>query len=201
MKIKEMNRLTEHFDFYFGQKDPLVLHPVVEAPLHLDALLYEPNKPYPFWKLVTMGASDYKMPAIRPLFDRRNEYMLLIHPEVDLHDPAVANKYYRLLCEVALYPAMSKTALTYGHSIEWQPEEGEDTVGAYLELPQMIRGTGVLRCKLGIGKRVTCLQVIPLNREEMDRCLEVGPQAFSYFLYPDQGEGYYVRRLNEKKDV
>lgn len=45
---------------------------------HIDALLYAPNEAYPFWKLVTAGASDYKMSAPRGALGKRNEYMMFM---------------------------------------------------------------------------------------------------------------------------
>ena len=73
MKRKEMDKLIKHFDQYFEQKDCTILHPVVDDGYHIDVLLYEPNKKYPFWKLVTMGASDYKMPKSPNSFGQFNE--------------------------------------------------------------------------------------------------------------------------------
>lgn len=54
----------KHFDKYFEQSDCVVLHPIVDDGFHVDVLLYEPNEKYPFWKLVSTGASDYEMPKI-----------------------------------------------------------------------------------------------------------------------------------------
>ena len=73
MNQKEMDKLTKHFDTYFHQSDCTVLHPIVMEP-HIDALLYKPNDAFPFWKLVTMGASDYKMPLTQKTISQHNEY-------------------------------------------------------------------------------------------------------------------------------
>lgn len=75
MKTKEMDKLIQHCDTYFEQEDCMVLHPIVDDGLHIDVLLYKPNEKYPFWKLVTMGASDYKMPAIQNALGLQNEYI------------------------------------------------------------------------------------------------------------------------------
>ena len=55
-----MDKLIKHFDTYFEQNDSTVIHPIVDYGLHIDVLLYGPNDKFPFWKLVTMGASDYR---------------------------------------------------------------------------------------------------------------------------------------------
>ena len=85
MKISEMNKITRHYDKHFQQTDTLVIHPNFKAKLHVDALLYQPTKTFPFWKLATMGASGYAMPG-RHTLGNRNEYMLFIDPPVDMTD-------------------------------------------------------------------------------------------------------------------
>ena len=58
MNIRQMGKLTRHFDAYFGQTDSLVLHPTEDPdPLHIDVLLYPPNAKYPFWKMTLENRS------------------------------------------------------------------------------------------------------------------------------------------------
>lgn len=191
MKQKEMDKLTKHFDTFFGQNDCTVLHPAVMEP-HIDALLYKPNDCYPFWKLVTMGAGDYKMPAPKNSLGNRNEYMMFIHSDVDMTNREIAGWYFNKLMEIACYPIATNTFISYGHSVEWAPEDGEEMISAYVELPQIINDVGILRCKLGFMKTVICLQVLLLNREETDKLLEIGPEQFSYFLYPEEGDAHFL---------
>ena len=199
MRPREMDRLIRHFDNYFEQSDCLVMHPSKANP-HIDALLYPPNAAHPYWKLVSMGASDHAMPALPNTLGNRNEYLMLIDPEEDMRDPAVAGWYYTRLMEIALYPFATGTAVTYGHSMEWPPEEGEEMIGAFLEMPQFTRDAGALRCKLGWLKTTVCLQVILLTRSDMDRLLQIGPQAFSDYLYPEEGRAHILceRHRSEK---
>ena len=186
MKIREMKRFYEHMDHYFEQTDSTVLHPIVDDGFHVDVLLYKPSEKYPFWKLITMGASDFKMPRLQNSLGNRNEYMIFVDPELDLTDREVLTWYYNILLSIAYYPAATNTAVTYAHSIEWgEAEEGCDMEGAFLEFPQMIETTDILRCKLGLMKTVVCLQAITLTRSEIDKLMEIGPQEFSSFLYPD----------------
>jgi len=93
MKVKEMDKLIDHCNTYFEQSDPLVSHPVVDFGLHIDILLYKPNEKYPFWKLVTMGASDYKMPKAPNTVGLYNEYMMFVAADVDLMDKETLNWY------------------------------------------------------------------------------------------------------------
>ena len=186
-----MDKLTKHFDKYFQQSDCMVLHPAVMEP-HIDALLYKPNDAYPFWKMVSMGASDYKMPAPGKTLGDRNEYIMFIDPSEDMTNPEVANWYFNKLLAVALYPLATKSFISYGHSVEWAPDDEEEMVAAYLELPQIVDDVGMLRCKLGLMKTVVCLQVVLLNREETNKLLQIGSEQFSYFLYPEEGTPHFL---------
>ena len=191
MTQKEMDKLIQHFDTYFQQNDCMVLHPAAINP-HVDGLLYKPNETYPYWKLVTMGASDYKMPATKNALGNRNEYMMFIDSGEDMTNPEIANWYFGQLLEVAFYPISTKSFITYGHSVEWAPNDEEEMVGAFLEMPQIVENVRVLRCKLGMMKTVICLQVILLNRAETNMLLEIGPEQFSHYLYPDEGPCHFL---------
>lgn len=208
MRVSQMVKLTRHFDTCFEQSDSLVLHSMNKPdPLHIDVLLYPPNQKYAFWKLVTMGASDYRMPPAKPTFSRYNEYIMLVDADEDLNDRETALWYYRKLMMVANYPAQTKTHITYGHSLEWEPEEvfpgqteQDEMIGAFLELPGVIENNGILYCKLGIFKKVACLQVVLLNRAEVDTLLKIGGQQFSEYLCPEEGRPHFLseRRRSEK---
>ena len=203
MNIRQMGKLTRHFDAYFGQTDSLVLHPTEDPdPLHIDVLLYPPNAKYPFWKMATMGASDFNMPPAPHTLSRYNEYMMFMDKSEDFEDRETVGWYYNKLMMVAHYPVLEGIHVTYGHSFEWGLQEEEkvfdcetdedEMIGAFLELPQIIEDPGILRCKLGIFKTVACLQVVLLNRAEIDRLLEIGPQQFSEFLCPEQGRPHFL---------
>ena len=186
MKTKEMDKLIKHFDTYFEQDDSMVLHPVVDAGLHIDVLMYKPNKKYPFWKLVTMGASDYKMPSVPNTVGLHNEYIMFVDSEIDLTDKDVLSWYYENLLTVATYAYFNKTHITFGHSFEWKPEKtDEEMIAAFIEFPQIIGTTQILKCKLGLMKTVACLQVVLLNKKELEKLMEIGPIAFSDYLYPE----------------
>lgn len=191
MKQNDMVKLTNHFDYYFHQNDSRILHPVVMEP-HIDALLYEPNEAYPFWKMVTMGASDYKMPVKKAKLGNRNEYIMFIDSNEDLTNIDIANWYFNKILEVALFPINTKSFISYGHSVEWAPNDEEEMVSAYLEMPQIVDDAGILRCKLSFLKTVICLQVILLNRAETQNLLNIGPEQFSYYLYPEEGKNHFI---------
>ena len=189
MKLKDMDRLIAHFDRYFEQTDCMILHPAVENEYHIDVLLYKPNKRYPFWKLVTMGAGDYKMPAADNTISRYNEYIMFVSESEDLDDKEILRWYHDKLMVVATFAYIEKTHVTYGHSFEWENDDPEDEmIAAFIGFPQIIGDVGVLRCKLSMFKTVACLEMVLLNRAELDRLLDVGPESFDSFLYPE-GDG------------
>ena len=187
MTIKEMDRLTAHFNRYFKQSDCRVLHATDGLLPHIDVLVYPPNATYPFWKLATMGASDYKMPAPKQALGNRNEYMMFVDASEDLTDPAVVRWYYTMLRGIASYPTEARSFVSYGHSVEWGEEDDTDIVGAFIEMPQIIEDVGVLRCKLGLLKQTVCLQVVLLTQNEMNQMQTIGREAFSEYLYPEDG--------------
>jgi SUMO ligase MMS21 Smc5/6 complex component len=78
--------------------------------------------------------------------------------------------------------------------MEWKNDDPNDEmVGAFIEMPQIIEDVGILRCKMGLSKKVTCLQVVLLNRQEINHLLKIGPQAFSNYLYPENGDrGHFL---------
>lgn len=186
VKTKEMDKLIKHFDTYFEQDDSTVLHPIVDDGLHIDVLMYEPNEKYPFWKLATMGASDYKMPPVQNTVGLNNEYMMFVDSSVDLTDKDMLMWYYNKLLMVASFAYYNNTHITYAHSFEWENEDSDDEmVAAFIEFPQIIGTTAILKCKLGLMKTVACLQVVLLNKEELEKLMEIGPIAFSDYLYPE----------------
>lgn len=181
-----MDRLIKHFDKYFEQTDCTVLHPVVENGMHIDVLLYKPDEKYPFWKLVTMGACDYQMPPVKNTVSRRNEYIMFVDASEDLENRETALWYHSKLLMIASYAYACKTHITYGHSFEWENEDPSDEmIAAFVEFPQVIENVEVLRCKLGLMKTVACLQVVLLNKTDLEKLMEIGPQAFSEYLYPE----------------
>lgn len=188
MTVREMDNLTAHFDRYFEQENEHVLHPIVDNGFHVDVLVYEPTEKYPFWKLVTMGASDYKMPKIPNTIGNRNEYIMFVDADEDLHDKSVMSWYHAKLTMIASYAKFYNTHVTYSHSFEWENEDAEDEmIAAFIEFPQIIPDAGVLRCKTGLFKTVACLQVVLLNKDDLSRLMEIGRQAFSEYLYPENG--------------
>ncbi len=202
MKAREMDRFIKHIDKYFEQTDCTVLHPIVDNGYHIDVLLYKPTQKYPFWKLVTMGASDYKMPKIPNTFGLFNEYIMFVDKDEDLNDREIVAWFHSKLVMIASYAKFYNTHITYGHSFEWKNDDPDDEmIAAYVDLPQIIPDTGILRCKMGMFKTVICVQTVLLNKNDLNKLMEIGPEAFSYYLYPENGGKFHFlseRHRSEK---
>lgn len=187
MNTKEMGKFKSHCDKYLQQNDCTVIHPTFNDAFHIDALLYSPNEKYPYWKLVTMGASDYKMPKTPNMLGDRNEYVMFIDPSENLRDQKIVSWYYSKLLEVATSPIADKYFLSYGHSVEWDEDENSNMSGAFVTLPQVIENVDFLRCKLGMFKETICLQIVLLTREEINQLMKIGPEQFDNYLYSEDG--------------
>ena len=188
MQSSAMDRWASHCGKYFRQ-DPqteaLVLHPQNSRKPHIDMLLFCPNEIYPFYKLCTMGASDYKLPLT---FCCRNEFILFLAPEEKKNLPWFTD----VLLSVALYPIENHMALTFGHSILWGRQPETDMQGAYLDLPYPIEGPGFFTCSLGALRKTQCLQVTLLTEAETRELRRLGPEKFCEFLYPPEGRPHFL---------
>ena len=89
MESKRHQKLYEHYKTVFGE-EPIFSLKLKKNVLPTDmkpitTLVFKPTDEMPFWKLCTIGASDYLMPEREIGWgrkaNRRNEYMMLIAPE------------------------------------------------------------------------------------------------------------------------
>lgn len=169
MIVKEMEKIMAYLDKYLEQEDCLVLNMNNDGlEMYVEVLLYEPTEKYPFWKLITLGASDYKMPRKTKSKARRNEYMLFVDGSVDLMVPKTLQWYYLQLLKIASHAQFRETHLTAGDCVEWLEEEGSAVVGAHLSVPAIIQGgKGHVFCPR-LFKKIVFLQALLATREELD---------------------------------
>ena len=89
---KKHQKLYDHYINAFKQ-EPIFCLRLKKSVLSdemkpINTLVFEPTQDMPFWKLCTIGASDYLMPERDIGWGRktnhRNEYMMLIDPEVEI---------------------------------------------------------------------------------------------------------------------
>ena len=185
LRVKNMDKFIDHLDYYFEQQEPMVYHKDGMKP-HIDILCYKPTIKYPFYKLVTMGASDYKL-SKKNTIGRFNEYMCFVDKETTDDE---MNWYLELLAMIALFPFETGESLSYGHSIELPNDFDKNMKGAIFTLPMIIENPGILDCKLGF-KHVKCLQIIPLTKDELDFKLKHGFAAIEVKFYPDDRANYH----------
>ena len=94
MKNKKHQKLYDHYKEVFGQ-EPIFSLQLKKNVLPNDmkpitTFVFKPTEEMPFWKLCTIGASDYLMPE-RDIgwgrkANRRNEYVMFISKEVEISD-------------------------------------------------------------------------------------------------------------------
>ena len=94
MKNKKHQKLYDHYKEVFGQ-EPIFSLQLKKNVLPNDmkpitTFVFKPTEEMPFWKLCTIGASDYLMPE-RDIgwgrkANRRNEYVMFISKEVEISE-------------------------------------------------------------------------------------------------------------------
>lgn len=187
MTEQEKELFIEHMKNNLEDTYTYSLHCEQEGFLTMDVLIYEPTKDYPFWKMVTMGASDHEMKKEIESLPNRNEYMMFIPEEVDIvHNPDDLYWYYNWMVQIAMYPYVSSEYVSYAHTLELEGKE-EEMVGVVLLFPQVLPPS-VLKCDLGNGKECACLQVMPITREEIEIKQKVGVEKFVEMFYPEDNE-------------
>ena len=183
MNIKEMERIKEHFERCFEQPIEYILHSNETNVLHIDVLCFAPTELYPFWKLVTMGASDVKMPLKDKYGSNRNEYMLFVDKDIDLTNEY--QWYVNWLCMTADYTYVEKQFVTFNHFIQ-MPNATDDNEmkGVILLLPAAMYNGSILHCKTGLFKYCTCLQVMPITQAEIEGAQSNGYEWLVNKFYP-----------------
>lgn len=199
MEQKEQKRFIRHCEKYFGQKCKGKLAQQGNYEIEVEVLLFAPNKKYPFWKMVTMGVSDYQMPNANPALPDRNEYMLFFDKYVLVEEGRTDwFWYYEFLMRTATYAYFNKCYVSFAHSIDINTREQTDMVAANILLPEVIRDTKILRCKLAKDKTCACLQVMPITEDELQEKLKIGAKNFVDKFYPQDGEMMFLAEKKRK---
>lgn len=186
----EKTYLRKHLDTYFEQSHWKVLTPAEETTPHIELLVYAPNEKYPFWKLVTMGASSHSMPELNPkknpYVPMRNEYMMFLDPSVDFSEDSEEWIWYaKYLMDTALYPVLSGKPLTWGSALKLTDRQ-EEMEGVVILYPQAIQDTRIIKVQIGLFRPCACLQVMPVTGEELELWKTEGAKALSRRFYPEE---------------
>lgn len=140
----------------------------------ITTFVFKPTEEMPFWKLCTIGASDYLMPE-RDIgwgrkANRRNEYVMFISKKVEISESTTEwLSLNSLLWATAEYAFNEKDNLTVSDSIDM----GIDGkyCGTVLLLPEILKTTKIVKCYISEHKYISIFQVMPITKEQLSQKL------------------------------
>jgi hypothetical protein len=184
MNERQVDRLAAHFDKYFEQSRAGVMRS--NAIEDLQVFLYAPTQKYPFWKMVTAGASDVICEG------ERTEVMIFIDGRTPLmQDARTVNPgeiawYFNVLVNSALYPKNTGHAIRYRKVIEFDCGSGMRGVTALL--PKVIDDVGIFTCQINENKVVHCYLMITVTEQEINDFKKNGVDYLDSYFYPAEGK-------------
>ena len=148
-------------------------------------LVFEPTEDMPFWKLCTIGASDYLMPERDIGWGRkanqRNEYMMLIGPEIEISQEKTEwLSLNSLLWATAEYSFNAKENITVSDTIDMQIKG--KYCGTVLLLPEIFKSPNVVKCFISKNKYISIFQVMPISRELLSKKLRKGTNGIYWLM-------------------
>lgn len=174
MKSLKHQKLYEHYTGIFQQKPAFGLQLkkslLPEGLKPITTHVFRPTKKMPFWKLCTIGASDYLMPE-RDIgwgrkANRRNEYMMLVSPEVEIKESSKDwFSLNSLLWATAQYPFNVRENLTVSDTIDMKLKG--KYCGTVLLLPEAFKSPSIVKCYISKHKFISIFQVMPITREQL----------------------------------
>jgi len=186
---KKHQKLYDHYVENFKQEPFFCLrlkkNVISDEMKPITTLVFEPSKDMPFWKLCTIGASDYLMPERNIGWgrkaNRRNEYMMLISPDVKVDESAtewlVLNS---LLWSTAEYAFNEKDNITVSDTIDFELK------GKYcwtvLLLPEVFKSPNIVKCFISKHKYISIFQVMPITKEQLSKKLKKGTNGIYWLM-------------------
>ncbi len=189
MKSKRQQKLYDHYKTVFGE-EPIFSLKLKKSVLPTDmkpitTFVFKPTDEMPFWKLCTIGASDYLMPERDIGFgreaNRRNEYMILIAPEAEISEDSTGWLFLNsLLWSTAEYAFNAKENLTVSDTIDM----GLDGkyCGTVLLLPEVFKSPIIVKCYISEHKYISIFQVMPITRELLTQKLKKGTNGIYWLM-------------------
>lgn len=140
----------------------------------ITTLVFEPSKDMPFWKLCTIGASDYLMPERDIGWGRkanqRNEYMMIIDPKVEISQEKTEwLSLNSLLWATAEYAFNAKENITVSDTIDMKIKG--KYCGTVLLLPEIFKSLSIVKCFVSKHKFISIFQAMPITRELLTKKL------------------------------
>ena len=198
MKSKKHQKLYKHYVDVLGE-EPIfslqlkkeVLSDVAEQMKPITTHVFKPTDELPFWKLCTIGASDYFMPEREIGWgrkaNRRNEYMMFISPEVEVSDPTDNENadtgwlfLNSLLWATAEYAFNQKDNITVSDTID-MGLDGKYR-GVVLLLPEVFKTPRIVKCYITKNKYVSIFQVMPVTKEQLAKKLKKGTNGIYWLM-------------------
>ena len=185
MKNKTHQKLYDHYVSVFNRTPIFSLRLKKEVMPDdmkpIETFVFEPTDEMPFWKLCTIGASDYTMPE-RDIgwgrkANRRNEYVMFVSPEVKIAEPQGDEDekaewlfLNSLLWSTAEYAFTEKDNLTVSDTTDM----GLDGkyCGTVLLLPEIMKTPHIVKCFVSAHKFISVFQVMPITRELLSKKLK-----------------------------
>lgn len=189
MESKRHQKLYEHYKTVFGEEPSFSLKlkknvlPTDMKPI--TTLVFKPTDELPFWKLCTIGASDYLMPERDIGFgrkaNRRNEYMMLISPDMKVDESAtewlVLNS---MLWSTAEYAFNEKDNITVSDTIDFGLKG--KYCGTVLLLPEVFKTPNIVKCFISKHKYISIFQVMPITKEQLSKKLKKGTNGIYWLM-------------------
>lgn len=189
MQSKRHQKLYDHYIGIFGEEPTFSLklkkNVLPNDMKPITTYVFKPTDEMPFWKLCTIGASDYLMPE-RDIgwgrkANRRNEYMMLVAPEVNVDESATEWLFLNsLLWSTIEYAFNAKDNITVSDTIDM----GIDGkyCGTVLLLPEAFKSPSIVKCYVSKHKYVSIFQVMPLTRELLSKKLKKGTNGIYWLM-------------------
>lgn len=172
MESKRHQKLLEHYKAVLGEEPAFSLklkkNVMPNEMKPITTLVFKPTDELPFWKLCTIGESDYLMPERNIGWERkanrRNEYMMLISPEVEVDESkAEWLSLNSLLWSTAEYAFNEKEAITVSDTIDMGIKV--KYCGTILLLPEAFKTPKIVKCYYSKHKYISVFQVMPITRK------------------------------------
>ncbi len=189
MESKRHQKLYEHYQNVLGQKPTFSLklkkNVLPNDMKPITTYVFEPTKELPFWKLCTIGASDYLMPERNIGWgrkaNRRNEYMMFISPDVKVDETAtewlVLNS---MLWSTAEYAFNEKDNITVSDTIDFGLKG--KYCGTFLLLPEVFKTPNIVKCFISKHKYISIFQVMPITKEQLSKKLKKGTNGIYWLM-------------------
>ncbi len=186
---KKHQKLYDHYIEAFKQEPVFCLrlkkNVLPDEMKPITTLVFEPTKDMPFWKLCTIGASDSLMPerdmGMGRKANRRNEYMMLVDPEVEISQEKTEwLSLNSLLWATAEYAFNTKENITVSDTIDMQIKG--KYCGTVLLLPEIFKSPSIVKCFISKHECISIFQVMPISRELLNKKLRKGTNGIYWLM-------------------